>query len=92
MDTPRRRTVVCDVGALVGRPDAGTIDALAQLQLTLRRDGLELVLRGASEELLELLVFVGLADVLRVEPRRQAEQRKQRAGVEEEGELDDPPA
>jgi anti-anti-sigma regulatory factor len=82
---------VCDVGALVGRPDAGTIDALAHLQLTLRRDGLELVLRGASEELLELLVLVGLADVLGVEPWRQAEEREQRVGLEEEGEPDDPP-
>jgi hypothetical protein len=41
-----------------------------------------------------LLDFMGLAAVLRcelrVEPRRQPEEREQRLGVQEEGELDDP--
>ena len=71
-------------------PDAITLDALARLQLTLSRLGLELCLRNPSTELQELIVFVGLGDVLRVEAGGQAEQREQSLGVEEEGELDDP--
>jgi hypothetical protein len=71
-------------------PDAGTVDALARLQLGLRRCGVEMRLRHASDELVELLAFVGLGEVLRVEPGRQAEEREQCLSVEEEGELDDP--
>ncbi len=88
MVTPRR-TIVCDLGGLA-HPDLGTIGALARLQLVLREQDLEIILRGASNELIELLELVGLAEVLRVEPRRQIEERKQRLGVEEEGELHDP--
>jgi anti-anti-sigma regulatory factor len=90
MATPRRRTITCDVAALSAHPDAATIDALARLALLMRRDGIEIVLRGASIELVELIAFVGLTDVLRVESRRQPEQRKQGLGVEEERELHDP--
>jgi anti-anti-sigma regulatory factor len=67
-------TIVCDVGALA--PDAAALDALARLQLTARRLGHEILLRDASTELQELLEFVGLRDVLRIEPGRQAEQRE----------------
>ena len=91
MTTPRPRTIVCDVGAL-GDPHAGTIDALARLQLDAGRRGLELRLRRASDELQALVAFVGLDDVLRVEPGGQAEEREERLGVEEERELDDPSA
>ncbi len=84
------RTIVCDVCALV--PDAVTIDALARLRLRSSRAGFELRLRHASRELRELLAFVGLDEVLRVEPGRKPEQREQRVGVEEERELADPPA
>ncbi len=80
--------IVCDVGALC--PDAVTIDALARLQLAARRRGLEIRIRNASRELQELLAFFGLADVLRVEPGRQAEDREERLRVEEEAEFDDP--
>ena len=73
-------------------PDALTIDALARLQLSSRRVGLELRLRHASNELQELLAFVGLDEVLRLEAGGQAEQREQRVGVEEERELDEPSA
>ena len=90
METPKRRAIVCEIAGLTGRPDVTTIDALARLQLTLRPHGLEIVLSGASAELVELLEFVGLADVLRVEPGGQAEEREERGGVEEERELDDP--
>ena len=88
MTAPRPSTIVCDVGALA--PDAVTVDALARLQLTARRLGMEMRLRHASSELQDLLAFVGLRTVLRVEAGGQAEQREQRLGVEEERELDDP--
>ena len=73
-------------------PDAATIDALARLQLSSRRAGLEIGLRNASGELQRLLAFVGLDEVLRLEPSRQPEQREQRVRVEEERELGDPSA
>jgi ABC-type transporter Mla MlaB component len=57
------RAVVCDLGAL-GYPDAGTVDALARLQLTARRQGHQIRLRHASRELQELLDLMGLCDVL----------------------------
>ena len=90
MALPGPRTIVCDVSAL--DPDALTIDALARLQLSSRRVGLEVRLRHASNELQELLAFVGLDEVLRLEAGRQPEQREQRVGVEEERELDEPSA
>jgi hypothetical protein len=90
MTFPGPRTIVCDVSAL--DPDALTIDALARLQLSSRRVGLEVRLRHASNELQELLAFVGLDEVLRLEAGRQPEQREQRVGVEEERELDEPSA
>jgi hypothetical protein len=73
-------------------PDVATIDALARLQLTSRRVGLELRLRSASTELEELLAFAGLDEALRLEAGGQPEQREQRVGVEEERELGDPSA
>jgi hypothetical protein len=56
-------------------PDAVTVDALARLQLAARRLSCRLLLCNASPELLELVEFMGLADVLPesglgVEPRR----------------------
>lgn len=84
-----RRAVACDVSAL--RADAATVDALARVQLALRRQGYELRLRRATRELVELLAFAGLAEVLRVEAGRQAPEREERLRVEEERELGDPP-
>jgi ABC-type transporter Mla MlaB component len=52
----------CDVRGV--KPDAVTIDALARLQLAARRYGCRVRLRGASEELRELVAFMGLEDVL----------------------------
>jgi anti-anti-sigma regulatory factor len=66
MASPTPRTIVCDVGEVV-EPDLATIDTLARLQLTARREGCEIRLRDASKELWDLLVLVGLDDVLRVE-------------------------
>jgi hypothetical protein len=88
MAGPRPRTIVCDVGALA--PDAAAIDALARLQLAARRLGLEIRLSHASNELLGLLAFVGLSEVLRVEAGGQPEEREERLGAQEERELDDP--
>jgi len=53
---------LCDVSKV--DPDAVSVDALARLQLAARRRGCQARLRGASIELLELLAFMGLRDVL----------------------------
>jgi hypothetical protein len=45
-------------------PDAVTIDVLARLQLGARRCGFRIALQRAAPELLDLLAFMGLADVL----------------------------
>jgi hypothetical protein len=71
MHAPCRSTIVCDVGSLP--PDVAAIDALARLQLTARRLGLEIKLRQASSELQDLLAFAGLRDVLGLEPGGQPE-------------------
>ena len=82
--------VVCDVRGL-DRPDAVSLDALARVQLTARRCGCRVRLRHASEELRQLIAFIGLDEVmLGVEPGRQTEEREQLGGVEEERELRDP--
>jgi ABC-type transporter Mla MlaB component len=52
----------CDVGGV--DVDAMTVDALARLQLAARRHGCQVRLRNASSELLELVTFMGLRDVL----------------------------
>ena len=54
---------LCDVSAI--DPDAVSVDTLARLQLVARRRGCQARLLGASTELLELLGFIGLRDVLR---------------------------
>jgi len=53
---------VCDVRGV--EPDAVTVDALARLQLGARRVGCRVRLRNASDELRELVAFMGLTDVL----------------------------
>ena len=53
---------LCDVTEI--EPDAVSVDALARLQLAVRRRGCQAGLRGASTELLDLLAFMGLRDVL----------------------------
>ena len=52
----------CDVAG-VG-VDAVTVDALARLQLAARRKGCRISLRNASEDLRDLVAFMGLDDVL----------------------------
>jgi ABC-type transporter Mla MlaB component len=56
------KVAFCDV--LGVEPDAVTVDALARLQLAARRHGCRVRLRHASDELRELVEFMGLADVL----------------------------
>ena len=142
MAAPAPRCITLDVSALP--PDVVTIDALARLELAARRGGLRFRLHDASDQLRDLIAFVGLSDVLGtcaadgeridrsvqtdaradghagepgmsskrhrkrrlsvrpdagiasdalgVEPRRQAEEREQGVGVEEERELGDPAA
>jgi len=90
MTPPLRRPVDLDAGSL--QPTAQTVDALARLGLAGRRHRCELRLRNVSQELQELLAFVGLADALGVGPVGQPEEREQRPGVEEEGQLGDLPA
>ena len=53
---------LCDVSSV--EPDAVTVDALARLQLAARRYGCQVRLRSASDELRELVAFMGLTDVL----------------------------
>ena len=53
---------LCDVSGVDA--NAVTIDALARLQLAARRQGCEVRLRNASGELLDLLTFMGLREVL----------------------------
>ena len=54
--------VICDVRG--ADADAATVDALARLQLAARRWGCRVRLRNASDDLLALVAFMGLADVL----------------------------
>jgi ABC-type transporter Mla MlaB component len=54
--------VRCDVAGV--HADAVTVDALARLQLAARRQGCRIHLRNASSDLLELVAFMGLRDVL----------------------------
>jgi ABC-type transporter Mla MlaB component len=53
---------LCDCGTV--DPDAVTVDALARLQLAARRRGCTVVLRNASQPLVELVALMGLTDVL----------------------------
>jgi ABC-type transporter Mla MlaB component len=53
---------LCDVAGV--EADAVTVDALARLQLAARRQRCLIRLRGASDELRDLVAFMGLKDVL----------------------------
>ena len=59
------KALVCDLSGV--QPSAATIDALARLAVALRRQGSRLRLRHASPEVVELIEFMGLAEVLRIE-------------------------
>ena len=85
------RRIRIECGSVVG-PTVETIDRLACLQLAAQRSGGQVELVDAQPCLLELLDLCGLAEVLHVEMGRQAEQREDPRGVQEEGELPDPAA
>ena len=55
--------LLCDVAGVAA--DAVAVDALARLALAAGRRGCEVRLRGASRELMALLDFIGVAEVLR---------------------------
>jgi hypothetical protein len=82
--------IVVDASMLA--PDAVSIDLLGRLQLAARRLGGGVLLRDPSADLERLIAFAGLDEVLRVEPRRETEEREQALGAEEERQLADPPA
>ena len=56
------RVAFCNVEGVDS--DAVTVDALSRLQLAARRSGCQVRLRNASDELRELVAFMGLSDVL----------------------------
>jgi hypothetical protein len=85
------RPLVCDLNAL-DDADLETIDLLARLQLAARRHGRALRLLHAPPALGELVAFAGLCRVLPVQAGREAEEREDVFGVEEERQLDDPAA
>jgi anti-anti-sigma regulatory factor len=91
----RAIVVVCDAAEL-RRVDLDAIDTLARLALAARRLGCRVRVENAPPDLRDLVVLVGLADVLPCSPRSgleaggQAEQRKESGGVEEEGDPADP--
>jgi ABC-type transporter Mla MlaB component len=54
--------VLCDVSGV--EADAVTVEALARLQLAARRQSCQVRLRHASAELVDLVTFMGLRNVL----------------------------
>jgi hypothetical protein len=94
-DSVRGDTVLsCDIGGLAAH--LASVDALARFELAARRRGLRLELHGASRELQDLLDLAGLCLVpvpggSGLELRGKAEQGEQ-LGVQERGDLADPPA
>lgn len=95
LETSDAQVVVCDVGGLID-PDLVAVDAVARLQLAARRRGASVTLLRASNELRELLEFIGLENVVRYretllgDPLGEAEHREEVLGVEEEREPGDP--
>ena len=85
--------LACDASGLA-EADCVAVDAIARLQLTARRLGRRICVRHAPMELEELLSFTGLAEIcgLVAVIERETEEREDPLGVEEEGQLDDPPA
>ena len=62
LDKSRPDVALCDVTGV--EADAMTVDALARLQLAARRYGCQVRLRHASSELVDLLGFMGLREVV----------------------------
>lgn len=85
-----RRLIVCELYPRISA-DLATVEALARVVLVARRSGLEVRFTGASRELRELIALAGIDQALAVEAGRESEQREEPPGIEEEGELDEPP-
>ena len=83
-----RRLIVLDCSCWAAC-DARDVARLASLHLALRRLGCELRVRNPPPELIELIAFFGLLDVLGVESGREPEEREQLLRLEEEGEPGD---
>ncbi len=66
MGDRRREVLFCDISG-VGEPSLAFIGTLARLRLTARRLGYDLVVRGASPRLRELVALTGLGDIIRVD-------------------------
>lgn len=62
LDRTDAEAAVCEVHGV--KADAVTVDALARLQLAARRRGCQVRLRGGSNQLRELVAFMGLREVL----------------------------
>jgi ABC-type transporter Mla MlaB component len=60
--TSRAEVAYCDVRGV--EPNAVVVDALCRLQVAARRRGCEVRLRNASADLLDLVDFMGLCNVL----------------------------
>ena len=74
----RAQVYLCDVRSV--EPDAMTVDALARLQLAARRYGCRVRLRNASPELIDLVGFMGLTEVLPEDATSRAAAAARRAG------------
>ncbi len=94
IETNAAELVVCDVGGVLDA-DAGTIEALARMQLTAKRLGRRVVVRDVRGEVRDLIGLAGLLDVLPcgellLEAGWEAEEREVPGGVEEERDPGDP--
>jgi hypothetical protein len=70
--------------------NCATVGRVARAALEARRRGDTLYVASASPALRDLLTFAGLGEVLTLELEREPEEREERLGVEEEGQLADP--
>ncbi|MFP3988349.1 hypothetical protein U9R90_12720 [Streptomyces sp. E11-3] len=77
--------LICDAAATV-EPTLAVVDALARLRITTRTAGARMRIRDPSTRLCELLLLVGLVEVL-----GEVEHREPAVCVQEVGDLDDPP-
>ena len=75
--------LVIDVSEVVD-PDVSTVGAMARLQLNARRCGCEARFCNVSNELRELVVLLGLTNVLGVESCGEPKEREEVLRVEEE--------
>jgi ABC-type transporter Mla MlaB component len=62
LGSSRAEVAYCDVQGV--EPNAVVVEALCRLQVGARRRGCQVQLRNASPELLDLVAFMGLCDVL----------------------------